>query len=207
VSHSFQLHPHVEAFLESAIGTPFPLCLVYHTTPVGHTSVHLFVLDSPLEESFAGLTGEEAVVVAGHLVSADGAELLQPVLRVRLLGLTDHSVLHRCPLLRGLFRVWGPGGLLEPTTSITAGLPSSAPVWLLLLPGLGLLTRKGGGGGQWQWGRGRHHHHLSSNSGTEKRSGRVETLVLVAWQHMILPSNGGGGMGRRAKQVLVSLQN
>ena len=28
---------------------------------------HLFVLDSPLEESFAGLTGEEAVVVAGHL--------------------------------------------------------------------------------------------------------------------------------------------
>ena len=32
-----------------------------------------------------------------HLVSADGAELLQPVLRVRLLGLPDHSVLHRCP--------------------------------------------------------------------------------------------------------------
>ena len=28
---------------------------------------HLFVLDSPLEESFAGLTGEQAVVVAGHL--------------------------------------------------------------------------------------------------------------------------------------------
>ena len=68
-----------------AIGTPFPLCLVYHTTSVGHTSVHLitamimmmitmianvvnlFVLDSPLEEAFAGLAGEEAVVVAGHL--------------------------------------------------------------------------------------------------------------------------------------------
>ena len=29
--------------------------------------LHLLVLDSPLEESFAGLTGEEAVVVAGHL--------------------------------------------------------------------------------------------------------------------------------------------
>ena len=28
---------------------------------------HLFVLDSPLEESFAGLTGEQAVVVARHL--------------------------------------------------------------------------------------------------------------------------------------------
>ena len=68
-----------------AIGTPFSLCLVYHTTSVGHTSVHLiaamimmmitkianvmnlFVLDSPLEEAFAGLAGEEAVVVAGHL--------------------------------------------------------------------------------------------------------------------------------------------
>ena len=29
--------------------------------------VNLFVLDSPLEEAFAGLAGEEAVVVAGHL--------------------------------------------------------------------------------------------------------------------------------------------
>ena len=28
---------------------------------------YLFVLDRPLEESFAGLTCEQAVVVAGHL--------------------------------------------------------------------------------------------------------------------------------------------
>ena len=29
--------------------------------------MNLFVLDSPLEEAFAGFAGEEAVVVAGHL--------------------------------------------------------------------------------------------------------------------------------------------
>ena len=32
-----------------------------------YDDLNLFVLDSPLEESFAGLTCEEAVVVAGHL--------------------------------------------------------------------------------------------------------------------------------------------
>ena len=82
-----------------AIGTPFSLCLVYHTTSVGHTSVHLitamvmmitmianvvnlFVLDSPLEESFAGLTCEEAVVVAGHLGRCSQEKLIGKKVKV-----------------------------------------------------------------------------------------------------------------------------
>ena len=83
-----------------AIGTPFSLCLVYHTTSVGHTSVHLitamimmmitmianvvnlFVLDSPLEEAFAGLAGEEAVVVAGHLGRCSQEKLIGKKVKV-----------------------------------------------------------------------------------------------------------------------------
>ena len=66
-SLTFKLHPNVKAFLESAVRTSLPLCLVDDTVPVGHAGVHLLVLNCSLEESFAGLTGQQTVVVAGHL--------------------------------------------------------------------------------------------------------------------------------------------
>ena len=64
---TFQLHPHVETLLEATVGAALPLGLVDNTAAVRHAGVHLLVLDGALEEALAGLAGEEAVVVAGHL--------------------------------------------------------------------------------------------------------------------------------------------
>ncbi len=67
VQLTFQLHPHVETLLEATVGAALPLGLVDNTAAVRHAGVHLLVLDGALEEALAGLAGEEAVVVAGHL--------------------------------------------------------------------------------------------------------------------------------------------
>jgi len=56
------------------------------TTPLGDAGVHFLVLDGPLEEPFAGLTGEETVVVSRDFVTADGTEFLNPLLGVREVG-------------------------------------------------------------------------------------------------------------------------
>ena len=77
VSPTFKLHPHVETFLEPAVRTPLPLRLINDTVPVRHAGVDLLVLDCPLEESFAGLACEEAVVVARYLVIGISEMLLQ----------------------------------------------------------------------------------------------------------------------------------
>lgn len=66
-SPTFKLHPDIETLLESAVGAALALRLVDDTVAVRHAGVHLLVLDGPLEEALAGLAGEEAVVVAGHL--------------------------------------------------------------------------------------------------------------------------------------------
>ena len=79
---TFELHADVEALLEPAEGTPLPLGLVDVTAALGHARVDLLVLHSPLEEALAGLAREQAVVVAGHLVAAHGAQLLDHVLGV-----------------------------------------------------------------------------------------------------------------------------
>ena len=64
VSPTFKLHPHVETFLEPAVRASLPLRLINNTVPVCHTGVHLLVLHGPLEESLAGLAGEDPVVEA-----------------------------------------------------------------------------------------------------------------------------------------------
>ena len=116
VSPTFQLHPNVETFLESAVRASLPLRLINNTVPVRHTGVDLLVLDCPLEESLAGLAGEETVVVSGHLikwravlnrvsaqtavcrapylVSTHRTELLQAILGVRLVAGADDSIVH-----------------------------------------------------------------------------------------------------------------
>ena len=68
VSPTFKLHPNVETFLEPAVWTSLPLRLINNTVPVRHTGVNLLVLNCPLEESLAGLAGEETVMVSGHLI-------------------------------------------------------------------------------------------------------------------------------------------
>lgn len=50
--------------------------------PLRHTGVDLLVLHGALEEALAGLAGEQAVVVAAHLVATHGAKLLEQVLEV-----------------------------------------------------------------------------------------------------------------------------
>jgi hypothetical protein len=72
VQLTFQLHPHVETLLEATVGAALPLGLVDNTAAVRHAGVHLLVLDGALEEALAGLAGEEAVVVAGHLGGGGG---------------------------------------------------------------------------------------------------------------------------------------
>ena len=79
---TFELHADTEALLEAAERTPFALSLVDLAALIRHTRVHLLVLHGALEEALAGLAGEQAVVVAGHLVAADGAELLDALLGV-----------------------------------------------------------------------------------------------------------------------------
>lgn len=68
--------------MESAIRAPLALRLVDVTRPVGHATVGFFVLNGPLEEALARLARQQAVMVAGHLVSTDGTQLLDAFLRV-----------------------------------------------------------------------------------------------------------------------------
>lgn len=56
------------------------------TGTLRHARVDLLVLDGAFEEALAGLAGEQAVVVAAHLVPAHGAQLLDHILGVRLVA-------------------------------------------------------------------------------------------------------------------------
>jgi len=82
VGLTFELHADLEALLEAAVGAALPLGLVYVTAPVGHTRVHLLVLDGPLEEALTRLARQQAVVVPRHLVATHGAQFLDALLRV-----------------------------------------------------------------------------------------------------------------------------
>jgi len=48
---TFESHANTETFLEAAVRTAFPLCLVHLTFLIVYTHVHLLVLHRPLEES------------------------------------------------------------------------------------------------------------------------------------------------------------
>jgi len=72
-SDRFQLHPHLKALLKPASRTLFPCCNCNWALSSSQAHIVLLVLDSPLEESFARLTGENAVVEPRDLVSAHRA--------------------------------------------------------------------------------------------------------------------------------------
>lgn len=63
-AHRLQFHADVETFLETTIGTPFPLWFVYVTSAICDARVNLFVLHSPLEEALAALASQQSIMVA-----------------------------------------------------------------------------------------------------------------------------------------------
>ena len=66
-SPTFKFHAHIKTFLKSAIWTSFSLGFINYTVSVCHTSVDFLILNSPLEESFAGLASQQSIVVSRHL--------------------------------------------------------------------------------------------------------------------------------------------
>lgn len=68
--------------MKSAVGTSFSLTLVNVAASLCDTSVYLLILYGSFEESLTGLTGEQAVVVAGNTVPTDRTLLLDALLRV-----------------------------------------------------------------------------------------------------------------------------
>lgn len=61
---TFELHAHAEALVKSAGRTLLPGAGADGARGAAHAHVVLFVLYSPLEETFTRLTGEDAVVEA-----------------------------------------------------------------------------------------------------------------------------------------------
>lgn len=61
---TFELHAHTEALVKSAGRTLLPGAGADRARGPAHAHVVLFVLYSPLEETFTRLTGEDAVVEA-----------------------------------------------------------------------------------------------------------------------------------------------
>ena len=88
---TLQFHSDVETLLKPAVRTSFALGLVNDTASLGHTIVHLFVLHSALEEAFARLTSQKAIVIATHFVTTNRAQVVQDVLGVWLVRLAGHG--------------------------------------------------------------------------------------------------------------------
>lgn len=57
-SDCFELHAHLQALLEAAVGAAFALVLVDLALLLVDAGVQLFVLHGALEEAFAALAGE-----------------------------------------------------------------------------------------------------------------------------------------------------
>jgi len=91
VSDGFEFHSDVQALLKSAIRTSFPLRFVDDTRSVRDASVNFFVLHGAFEEAFATFASQETVMVAAHFVAADGTQLFETVLGIRLIRLSDGS--------------------------------------------------------------------------------------------------------------------
>lgn len=56
---------------------------------LGDARVHLLILHRALEEALAGLACEKAVMIAGHLVAANRAHLLDQIAEIRLVAGRD----------------------------------------------------------------------------------------------------------------------
>jgi len=88
---TFELHADFEALLKAAVRATLPLCFVNVTGSLGDARVDLLVLDGALEETLAGLTREQTVVIARHFVATYRTQLLDDdVLRVGEIGWTRY---------------------------------------------------------------------------------------------------------------------
>ncbi len=83
LAHRLELHAHLEALLEAAVGAALALMLVYLTRLLVHARVQLLVLHGALEEALAGLAREQAVVEAAHLVAAHRTQVVEAELDVQ----------------------------------------------------------------------------------------------------------------------------
>ena len=72
--HHLLHHPHHQALLEAAELATVPSALVHGAVLVRKTDILGVLLDRPLEEALAALAGADAVVLAGGVVTAHGAE-------------------------------------------------------------------------------------------------------------------------------------
>ena len=70
LAHRLELHAHLQALLETAVGAAFALLFVDLTCLLVHARVELLVLHGALEEALARLACEKAVVEAAHFVAA-----------------------------------------------------------------------------------------------------------------------------------------
>lgn len=70
LAHRLELHAHLQALLETAVGAAFALLFVDLTCLLVHARVELLVLHGALEEALARLACEKAVVKAAHFVAA-----------------------------------------------------------------------------------------------------------------------------------------
>lgn len=68
--------------MEPTVGTTFALCLIDVTGSFRDAGVDLLVLHGALEEALAGFAGEQTVMIAAHLVTANGAQLLEEMLEI-----------------------------------------------------------------------------------------------------------------------------
>ena len=71
--HHLLHHPNHQTLLEPTELTSVPPSFVHRTALVCQTDIFSVLLDSPLEESLAALAGSHPVVLAGGVVTADGA--------------------------------------------------------------------------------------------------------------------------------------
>ena len=69
--HHLLDHAHGQALLEPAELAPVPSPLVHRAVLVGQANVLGVLLDRPLEEALAALTGPDPVVLTRRVVSAD----------------------------------------------------------------------------------------------------------------------------------------
>ena len=72
--HNLFDHSHGQALLEPTELAPVPTPLVHGAVLVRQTNVFGILLDGSFEETFAAFTSADAVVLAGGVVSADGAQ-------------------------------------------------------------------------------------------------------------------------------------
>lgn len=73
---TFAVHPHLQALEQAAVLAAVALLARHLAVLVAAAAVHALVADAPLEEAFATLTGDDAIVQACGAIPTDKASTL-----------------------------------------------------------------------------------------------------------------------------------